>query len=313
MFLTSSLAQLVHVPSVVIADSGGPFWLLPQIEVNPDVLFRLFGFPFTNTLFTAWLSIIIVLTIGFAGTRKMKIVPQGMQNFFEWAMGMLLDFCEEIAGKKWGRRFLPFVATIFLYVLFANWASLIPGVESFGTPKAGVHPVAGIFLTGADSNKLVPWFRPASTDLNFTLAIALISVIVTQIYGFRTLGAGQHIGKYITLREFPFGLIVGFFEIIAEFARIISFSFRLFGNVFAGDVLLLVLATLVPAAGATIFYPLELFVGFIQAFVFSALTLVFLSLAVTGHDEEHSTVEHAAAGHPAALPSAIEDRAVATH
>ena len=276
----------------ILADAGGPLWLLPQIEVGPNTLFNIGPFPVTNTLIASWISMIIVIALFIGATRKMTIIPKGLQNFVEWAATLLSDFCEEVAGPRWGRAFFPFIATIFFFILFANWASIIPGIESIGTPLPGTHPVLGIFLVGNDSNKLTPWFRPASTDLNFTLALAIISVVVTQVYGFRTLGFGQHVGKYITFRD-PISFIVGILEIVAEFARIISFSFRLFGNVFAGDVLLLVLGTLVPFVGPTVFYPLELFVGFIQAFVFAALTLVFLSLAVTGHDEE----EHASAAH----------------
>lgn len=279
--------------SGVLAEASGPLWLLPNIDVGPDILFHIGPFPVSNTLLSAWLSMAIVLTIMFTATRKMSIIPRGIQNLVEWFMGLLIDFCEDIVGKEWTRRLLPFIATIFLYVLFANWASLIPGIESFGTPLpgSGAHTVAGIFLFGDSSNKIRPWFRPATTDLNFTLALALISVVVTQIYGFRTLGVKSHIGKYLNFKD-PISFIVGILEIVAEFARIISFSFRLFGNVFAGDVLLLVLGTLLPFIGPTAFYPLELFVGFIQAFVFAALTLVFISLAITGHGEEHAEATH---------------------
>lgn len=271
----------------MIADAGGPLWLLPKIEINPSPLFYIGSFPVTNTLISAWMSIIIVSVLFVGGTRKMAIVPKGLQNFVEWMAQTVLDFCEEVIGKEWARRLFPFIATIFFYVLFSNWVSIIPGLESLGTPAPGTHPVLGIFLVGNDSNKFTPWVRPASTDLNFTLALAVISVIITQIYGFRTLGFFPHVGKYLNFKD-PIGFIVGFLEIIAEFARIISFSFRLFGNVFAGDVLLIVMSTLLPFIGPTIFYPLELFVGFIQAFVFAALTLVFISLAVSGHEEGHA-------------------------
>jgi F-type H+-transporting ATPase subunit a len=274
------------------SEPGGPLWLLPHIDVSPE-LFHIGPFTISNTLFTAWIAIAVVLGIMFAATRKMSIIPKGLQNFVEWAIGLLLDFCEEIAGPKWGRRFFPLVATIFLYVLFANWLSIVPGVESIGTPEAGAQTTGGIFLIGDQSNKLLAWLRPASTDINFTLSLALISVIVTQIYGFRALGFRVHISKYFPLNVM--GLIIGILELIGEFARIISFSFRLFGNVFAGDVLLLVLGTLVPFVGPTLFYPLEMFVGFIQAFVFSALTLVFLSQAVTSHDEHDNA--HAVEAH----------------
>lgn len=271
----------------VLADPGGPLWLLPHIDVTPEVLFTIPGinFPVTNTLIAAYVAMIMVSTLFIAATRKMNVVPKGLQNFVEWAAGLLLDFCEEVAGKEWGRRLFPFIGTIFFLVLFSNWVEVIPGVDSIGTPQPGVHPVLGIFLLGNDSNKITPWIRPAASDLNFTLTLALISVVVTQIYGFRTLGFRMHVGRYLTLKG-PVDFFVGVLEIISEFARIISFSFRLFGNVFAGDVLLVVLGTLLPFVGPTVFYPLELFVGFIQAFVFAALTLVFISLATTAHGEQ---------------------------
>ncbi len=287
--LWSSLYTLFAAHPMTLADAGGPLWLLPAIDVNPNILFYIGPIPVTNTLINAWVSMAITLGILIPATRKMSIIPKGLQNLVEWFADLLLGFCSDVAGPVWGRRFLPFISSIFLFILFANWTEIIPGLDAIGTPTPGAHPVAGIFLIGSSSNKLIPWIRPASSDLNFTLALALISVIVTQIYGFRILGPQAHLGKYLTLKD-PISFFVGILEIVAEFARIISFSFRLFGNVFAGDVLLIVLGTLIPGLGATVFYPLELFVGFIQAFVFSALTLVFLSLATTGHDhgDEHA-------------------------
>jgi F-type H+-transporting ATPase subunit a len=281
---TSFAALLTRLP---LADAGGPLWLLPKIDVKPSTLFTIFGFPITNTLLDAWASMIIVLAIFIGATRKMKIVPKGLQNFIEWISGLLLDFCEDVVGKEWARRLFPFIATIFFYVLFCNWLEIFPGVDSLGTPDPGAKLTAGFLLLGDQSDKFTPWLRPASSDLNFTLALALISVIVTQAYGFRTLGFFKHVGKYLVnpFRN-PMGTFVGVLEIISELARIISFSFRLFGNVFAGDVLLIVLGTLLPFIGPTLFYPLELFVGFIQAFVFAALTLVFISLAISTHDED---------------------------
>jgi F-type H+-transporting ATPase subunit a len=280
---------------VLAGEPGGPLWLLPHIDVTPETLFTIPGInlPVTNTLIAAYVAAFLVAAIFIAATRKMKIVPKGFQNLVEWVAGLLMDFCEEVAGKEWGRRLFPFIATIFFLVLFSNWVEVIPGVDTIGTPMPGVHPVLGIFLVGNDSNKLIPWIRPPSSDLNFTLTLALISVVVTQIYGFRTLGTRAHVGKYLNFHG-PVNFFVGILETISELARIISFSFRLFGNVFAGDVLLIVLGTLLPFVGPIVFYPLELFVGFIQAFVFAALTLVFISLAITTHDEgEHAETAEA--------------------
>jgi F-type H+-transporting ATPase subunit a len=285
---------------------------LPHIAVPVDILFYIpfgnpNGFPVTNTFIVTWITIFFLLGLFHLAARRPQIIPKSIQNLVEWMVELLLNLCEEVAGKRNGRRFFPWVATIFLFVLFANWWEVIPGIESIGTPEPGAHAAftfLGIqFLTGADSNKITPWFRPPSTDLNLTLAIALVSVVVTQIYGFRLLGVRAHVGKYLDFRGGPLGLVVGLLEAVLELIRIISFSFRLFGNLFAGDVLLLVMAFLVPFLGATPFYFLEIFVGFIQAFVFAMLTLVFMTLAATPHEHAESHDEHAAEG--AHAPTAV--------
>jgi F-type H+-transporting ATPase subunit a len=291
---------------------------LPHIAVPVDILFYIpfgnpNGFPVTNTFVVTWITIFFLLGLFHLAARRPQIIPKRIQNLVEWMVELLLNLCEDVAGKKNGRRFFPWVATIFLFVLFANWWEVIPGVESIGTPEPGAHAAftfLGIqFLTGADSNKITPWFRPPSTDLNLTLAIALVSVVVTQIYGFRLLGVRAHVGKYLDFRGGPLGLVVGLLEAVLELIRIISFSFRLFGNLFAGDVLLLVMAFLVPFLGATPFYFLEIFVGFIQAFVFAMLTLVFMTLAATPHEHAASHDEHEAEGTHA--PAVVTTRTAA--
>jgi F-type H+-transporting ATPase subunit a len=283
---------------------------LPHIGVPVDILFYIpfgnpNGFPVTNTLLLTWVTIIIIVALFYFALRRPQIVPGRLQNFVEWVSESLLNLCEEVAGKTYGRQFFPLVATIFLFVLLANWWEVVPGVESIGTPEPGAHATASFLgiqiLTGSSSNMITPWLRPPSTDLNLTLAIAIVSVVVTQVYAFRALGVRQHLGKYLDFRGGVIGLFVGLLEAILELMRIVSFSFRLFGNLFAGDVLLLVMAFLIPFFGATAFYFLEVFVGFIQAFVFALLTLVFMTLAVTPHEHVESTGDHAAQGHETRL------------
>jgi F-type H+-transporting ATPase subunit a len=272
------------------------FWNLPEIRIAPDTLFYIGPMPVSNTLIATWFSILVVLAFGFLAKRNLSIVPSGVSNFFEWIFEQILNLCEEVAGRARGRIFFPLVCTIFLFVLAANYLELVPFVESIGTINhPNVHPFLGIFLVDkGESNFITPWVRPASTDLNMTIGLAIISVIATQFYGFRLLGPKLQLGRYFTLKDGPIGLFVGILELILELARIISFSFRLFGNVFAGDVLLLVMAFLIPALGPVPFLLLEILVGLIQAFVFSMLTLIFLTLGTTGHgDEEH----HAAPAH----------------
>lgn len=280
-------------------------WSLPHIAVPSDTLFSIGAFPVTNTFLVTIVTILILLFCFWLAVRNPRMIPRRWQNLVEWTTELLLNLCEEVAGKENGRRFFPWVATIFLLVLFANWWEVIPGVETLGTidPSlpgcANVHATAGIFLFGSTSNCIKPWLRPPSTDLNFTIAIAVVSVIMTQIYGIRQLGVGQHILKYLNFREGLLGVAIGILEFILEMIRVISFSFRLFGNLFAGDTLLLVMAFLIPVVAPIPFYFLEVFVGFIQAFVFAMLTLVFMTLAVTPHEHaEHHDVEpeHVEAG-----------------
>ncbi|HEV2404518.1 MAG TPA: FoF1 ATP synthase subunit a [Ktedonobacterales bacterium] len=279
-------------------------WKLPNIAVPSDPLFYIGPFPVFNTFILTVVSALIVLGFFLAAARKARLVPRPLQNFVEWVTQMLLDLCEEVAGKRNGRRFFPWVATIFFLVLISNWWEVIPGVETIGTVSSKTADgtpikdcptaVHGLLLTGSHaSNCLIPWVRPPSTDLNFTLALAVISFLATQVYGFKLLGVGKQLGRYFTLKEGPMGLIVGLLELALEPLRIVSLSFRLFGNLFAGDVLLLVISFLVPFVGAIPFYALELFVGFIQAFVFAFLTLIFMTLGTTVHGHEEHEVEHA--------------------
>ncbi|HLZ22707.1 MAG TPA: FoF1 ATP synthase subunit a [Ktedonobacterales bacterium] len=279
-------------------------WKLPNIAVPADPLFYIGGYPVFNTFLITLASALVVLGIFYLGVRKVTIIPGPLQNFCEWVVKMLLDLCEDVAGKKNGRRFFPWVASIFFLVLLANWWEVIPGIETIGTvssvttdgtkiPGCPAH-VTGFFLTGHSANCLIPWLRPPSTDLNFTIGLAVVSFIVTQFYGFKLLGTRLQLGRYFTLKDGPMGLVVGLLELLLEPLRIVSLSFRLFGNLFAGDILLLVMSFLIPVVGAIPFYALEVFIGFIQAFVFAFLTLIFLALGTTAHGHEDPEEEHAA-------------------
>lgn len=276
-------------------------WNLPHIGVQVEPIFSIGGFNFTSTLMLAIVDAIIIFVMFFLYSRRKKVLPSRIQNTLEWLVQVFLNLCEEVAGKRKGRVFFPWVFGIFLYVLMGNLWEIIPGIESIGLINhelEGCHNVTTTFgfllLDKGSSNCITPLLRPPSTDLNFTLAIAVVSVVVTQIYGWRMLGAKAQIGRYLTLRDGPMGLFVGILEAVLEVARIISFGFRLFGNLFAGDALLLVMGFLLPFVGAIPFYFLEIFVGVVQAFVFAMLTLIFLELGTTGHGHTDSEEEHAA-------------------
>jgi F-type H+-transporting ATPase subunit a len=175
-------------------------------------------------------------------------------------------------NRQRAAQFFPLLITIFIFVLINNWIGLLPGVGS-------------IIIKTAEGN--VPLLRGANADLNTTLALAIVSVAAIQFYAMRELGFRRHIKKYFALD--PIYSFVGFLELISEFSKVISFSFRLFGNIFAGEVLLIVIAYLLPLVGPLPFFGLELFVGLIQALVFTMLTLVFLVIATADHggEEDH--------------------------
>ncbi len=279
-------------------------WKLPDIKLAPDVIATPWGFPITNTLLCTWISIIVLVALFFFGTRRRDLIPSGIQNVMEWLVEYLLGLVESVSGKEKGKKFFPLVATFFVFILVSNLLDVFPGVDTIGTlhlAKGAPAPVWGFLLFGNISNQLVPWIRPATSDLNLTLSMALVSVIVTQVFGFYTLGPAEHLSKYFNFRALskgPTGIIefiAGLIEVVSEVARIISFSFRLFGNIFAGSALLAVFAFLLPFVSTIIFIPFELFVAFVQALVFSLLTLVFMEIATTSHSAHgHSETEHEA-------------------
>jgi F-type H+-transporting ATPase subunit a len=279
-------------------------WKLQPIQIQPEVIFTIFGFPITNTLIGTWISIIFLFLVFFLGTRRRDLIPSGMQNALEWIVEYLLNLTESVAGTVKARKFFPLVATFFIFILFCNLLDIFPGVDTIGTVNlealklAHLSAPTSFFLLGEYSNKLTPWVRPGTSDLNLTLALALVSVIVTQIFGFYTLGAKQQLSKYFNFKvlfthgfQGPIEFFVGLIEIITELSRILSFSFRLFGNIFAGSAVLAVFAWLLPFISDAVFIPLELFVGFVQALIFALLTLVFLEIATTSHEDVEEVTE----------------------
>ncbi len=282
--------------------------VLPQIQLPAEVTFHLGGFNWTNTMTAMVLADLVLLLIALLVRRAVasgEMVPKGLSGVIETLLELIHNLTESTAGK-WTKTIFPFFATIFLLVLVVNWTELIPGVDSIGLiehAKEGGHAVKyfneGLATITHEEGEyvLVPYVRVLSTDLNFTVALALISVISTQVIGVMALGP-KYFTKYINVKGIfsrpVFGVIdfgVGLLELISEISKILSFSFRLFGNIFAGSVLLFVIGTLVPVFAQSAFLLLELFVGLIQALVFGMLTMVFMSQATAGHgdhDEHHS-------------------------
>ncbi len=278
-----------------------------QLPAEPVMSSPLFTLPWvgkvylTNTLVAMILMDLVVLALVYIVQKAAKsgdLVPHGLSGAFEALLEAMYNLTESTAGK-WTADIFPYFATFFILVLIANYMELLPGVDSIGwlahAEHTG-HAAKGIFLLkAAGEYTVVPWMRVLSTDLNFTAGLALVSVFMTQVIGVKALGL-PYFGKFFnikalfTVKPWWMGLIdffVSILEIISETAKIISFSFRLFGNLFAGSVMLFVIGFLVPVWFQSAVLLLESFVGVIQALVFGMLTLMFMSLATHPHGGEH--------------------------
>ena len=224
---------------------------------------------------------VIFIKFALAIRTRIRLFPGKIQNIFETIVDALLGLMESVFGSRAkAEQYFPLIATIFLFIMISNWLGLLPGVGSIG------------LLEIKDGHaELVPLFRAPAADLNFTIALAIVSVFATNLFGILAIGFVKHFKKFFNAQKpFPIISFVGILEFISEFVKIVSFSFRLFGNVFAGEVLLVIIAFLVPYwfPASVPFLFLELFVGFMQAFIFSMLTMVFIGMSVVEHGEEHS-------------------------
>ncbi len=331
----------------------------PAIDIKAEQLWKIGFFPITNTLLTSWIVVIFLIVMARLATRRMQLVPSGLQNAAEAVVEALFGLVVGTAGEREGRRFFPVIATILLFIVVANWFALLPifnaigKVERLGPETQNFHEQAAVIkntglslilpgakqvtvdvdqtpcngLTGGQKSDclttqrqkainearakkklsgnekvgvIAPFLRSVNTDLMSPLSFAIVSAIFVEYWGISSLGFSGYAGKFFNVRRImkgqPMGVIdffVGVLEFIAEVARLISFTFRLFGNMLAGEILLLVMTFLIPLLLALPFYGLELFVGAIQAFVFAMLTLVFGTLAVAGHGDEHAAEGHA--------------------
>ncbi|MFO8009210.1 MAG: F0F1 ATP synthase subunit A [Dehalococcoidia bacterium] len=258
------------------------------------------AFPITNTMIASWISVIFLVGITYFGMRKRQLVPRGLQNFIELVVEWLLTFVENAAGRENGRRFFPVVATIFFFVVTNAYLALFPifNVIGWGHDTAYQTPFFGVQDGFVVTTTL---FRSANTDVNLPLALAIVSFISVEFWGIRSVGFFSYLGKFIKIKPVLKGFasgkpmqmftavmeaFVGGIELITEFIRLVSFTFRLFGNMTAGEVLLMMMAFLLPLVAAVPFYLLELLVGFIQAMIFAGLTLGFAMIAVMPHEEE---------------------------
>ena len=265
-------------------------------EVLEEGPYKGTNFIVTNTLLSSWIASIILVGIFVIGARRAQMVPGRLQNFCEIAIEALLRFVEGTVGPGRSRLLFPVIATIFLFVVINAWIGLLP-----------IYPALGTLVDGKIEVHLL---RPAGTDINMPLALALVSFVFVEYLGLRMLGF-SYFGKFVRVGSLKRGLsalfrfkildafqglldffFVGPLEAFSEFVRLVSFTFRLFGNMTAGEILVLISAFLVPFIATVGVYGLELLVGFIQGLIFAGLTLVFAAIAMTAHEHEEHEEHH---------------------
>lgn len=278
-------------------------------------------FPITNALVMTLIIDVLLIGIAFVVGRNLQMVPRGLQNVVEAVVEGFYNFVKGVDAKN-AAKFFPIPMTILAFFLLANILALTPGVVSIGScaPKVkeetaliatsgvayaapALAPVAAETTPGEPSGPtallaqlpfacpgdsfIIPYLRAPAADLNVTIAFALVAFFSIEYFGIQALGFGRYVGKF-----FENGPIVGILEILSEFIRIISFSFRIFGNIFGGEVILIVMAFLFPFVLPLPFYFFETFVALMQAAIFAVLTLIFYSIAVQAHGG-HEKEEHA--------------------
>ncbi len=250
------------------------------------------NFQITNALFTSWMAVLAIAIIALFLRPKLKEVPKGMQNLFEALIEEALSLCDQVTNdRRLSEKIFPFAISAFFLILFNNWFGILP-LGWIGTIENGEHGLA-----------FIPYFRGGTADINTTLALAVTSVVGANVFGVFTIGIWKTFNKYVNLKALaeigkkirkeptiilvaPVTFFVGLIEVVGEFAKMASLSFRLFGNVFAGEVLLASMAALVAFVVPIPFLFLEIIVGFIQALIFSMLTVVYFTVAASDHDHE---------------------------
>jgi F-type H+-transporting ATPase subunit a len=298
----------------------------PVISVPAESLVRVGPLNITNSLLASWVVIAVILLMFFIGLSNMKLQPSGLQNVLEFLYEGLYNLTENVAGPEHAKKFFAIPATIFIYVLFSNWLALFPGFPLMGVglcqeahhaetevvaegghgaeaeqhgEATSEHGESSGWKTCGPGQHVVPLFRSPSADLNNTLSLALVTQFMAQFFGFSVLGVGGYVGKFFTTKkmtsakgpgEFALGMIdfmVGLLELLSEFVKVVAYTFRLYGNIFAGEVTVMILTFFVPLILTLPMLGFEIFVGFIQAFVFFILSVAFYTLAVASHDHEH--------------------------
>lgn len=239
-----------------------------MVSFAAEPVIRLGFFSVTNAFLGTLLTDTFLIGLIIAVNKNMSKIPSALQNIVEIMTESFYSLAESVAGKRADKIF-PFFTSFFIFILAANWSGLIPGITAFGF---------------YEDHKLIPFFRAATSDLNVTLALALVSAFATHIMSINIIGIKEYLSRYFSLN--PIYLFIGFLEIISEITKIISLSFRLFGNIFAGEIVLGTVATIFAFLFPLPFLMLEVVVGLVQALVFSMLTMAFMAILTTPHHEE---------------------------
>ncbi len=238
-----------------------------HIALAAERLGSFFGLPITNTLLMSWIVMGLLIVVGVILGRNTRLIPSRLQLLFEMMFEYVYDFVAKILeSREYARKYFPLLMTVFLFIFVANAIEFFPGIGSLT-----YHTAEG---------QTVPLLRSMNTDLNVTLALTVIVVTVIELAGVFTIGLWRYAGKFINFSS-PVNFLVGIIELISEAARLVSFSFRLFGNIFAGEVLIAVVSFFVPYILPVPLMAFEVFVGFVQAAVFTMLTLFFIKIAIT--------------------------------
>lgn len=243
-----------------------------NVVLKAEQLGSVLGFPITNSLIMAWLVMALLICLAYFFGKSLTLVPSKIQAGIEWAFeGAIAYMATVLESDALARKFFPLVASIFIFIAFINEIEFFPGVGSIGIWHV---------------SEFIPLLHTPTADLNFTLALALIAFFTIEVTGIAVLGIFSYVKKYVNLKS-PIGFVVGLIELISNLGRLISFSFRLFGNIFAGEVMVLVASYFLPYLLPAPLMGFEMFIGLIQALVFAMLTLFFIKLAIMAPHAEH--------------------------
>src|SRR3989344_4071268 len=275
------------------ADAGGE--VSHEITLFAEPVFHLGNFTVTNALLTSWVAVAIIIILSLALRSRLREVPNKLQNLFEIIVEGALDLCDQVTNSRTlSIKIFPIAISVFFFILINNWLGILP-FGGFGLIEEGEHGLA-----------FIPFLRGGTADINTTIALAVMAVVGANIFGIFSIGIWKTFNKYVNLKALggifikirkeptviivaPITFFVGLIEIIGEFAKVASLSFRLFGNVFAGEVLLASMAALVAYIVPIPFLFLEILVGVIQALIFSILLVVYFTIGATDH-EEHEEI-----------------------